>query len=158
VVTCAGESPCTGWLAGTNLAGHLGIGIDHACATAIPSVFAAGDVTCLRAGGTKPGERRGETTTTLGSEEGQGPRLLTQRGIRTARLPAYLLAKRGAREVLLCRDLARVILVVFGAKFSNAQVVSVRECCAPGLAHASDHCDCGPLKPSPGQLLIGAVF
>ncbi|MDE3721921.1 FAD-dependent oxidoreductase [Nocardiopsis sp. N85] len=48
VVTCAGESPCTGWLAGSGLADGLGVGIDHACSTGVPGVFAAGDVTYLR--------------------------------------------------------------------------------------------------------------
>ncbi|WP_037321385.1 NAD(P)/FAD-dependent oxidoreductase [Amycolatopsis orientalis] len=50
VVTCCGEVPNTDWLAGTGLADSLGVGIDPACATAVPGVFAAGDVTCLRAG------------------------------------------------------------------------------------------------------------
>ncbi|MFD4196384.1 NAD(P)/FAD-dependent oxidoreductase [Amycolatopsis thermoflava] len=49
VVTCCGEVPNTDWLAGTGLAGPLGVGIDLACATAAPAVFAAGDVTHLRA-------------------------------------------------------------------------------------------------------------
>ncbi|MFI9812551.1 NAD(P)/FAD-dependent oxidoreductase [Saccharothrix variisporea] len=48
VVSCCGDVPNTGWLAGTGLAGPLGIGIDPRCATAVPGVFAAGDVTCLR--------------------------------------------------------------------------------------------------------------
>ncbi|WP_086837996.1 NAD(P)/FAD-dependent oxidoreductase [Amycolatopsis kentuckyensis] len=51
VVTCCGEVPNTGWLAGTGLAGRLGVGIDPACATAVPGVFAAGDVTYLPTGG-----------------------------------------------------------------------------------------------------------
>ncbi|MDN0198967.1 NAD(P)/FAD-dependent oxidoreductase [Streptomyces sp. S.PNR 29] len=57
VVTCAGEVPSTGWLAGTGLADRLGVGIDDACATTVPGVFAAGDVTYLRGDGTRP-ERR----------------------------------------------------------------------------------------------------
>ncbi|MFD5401364.1 NAD(P)/FAD-dependent oxidoreductase [Streptomyces griseorubiginosus] len=57
VVTCAGEVPCVDWLAGTGLAGRLGVGIDQACATAVPGVFAAGDVTYLRAQGTQPDRR-----------------------------------------------------------------------------------------------------
>ncbi|MEU5259679.1 NAD(P)/FAD-dependent oxidoreductase [Amycolatopsis sp. NPDC021455] len=51
VVTCCGEVPNTDWLAGTGLAGLHGVGIDAACATAVPGVFAAGDVTWLRTGG-----------------------------------------------------------------------------------------------------------
>ncbi|MFD4599846.1 NAD(P)/FAD-dependent oxidoreductase [Streptomyces sp. NPDC058464] len=57
VVTCAGETPCTDWLAGTGLVDRLGVGIDPACATTVPDVFAAGDVTYLRADSTGP-ERR----------------------------------------------------------------------------------------------------
>ncbi|WP_269787754.1 FAD-dependent oxidoreductase [Streptomyces guryensis] len=57
VVTCAGEVPCTDWLAGTGLADRLGVGVDHACATAVPGVFAAGDVTYLRSDGTRPDRR-----------------------------------------------------------------------------------------------------
>jgi NADPH-dependent 2,4-dienoyl-CoA reductase/sulfur reductase-like enzyme len=57
VVTCAGEIPCVDWLEGTGLAGRLGVGIDHACATTVPGVFAAGDVTYLRAQGTQPDRR-----------------------------------------------------------------------------------------------------
>ncbi|MFM9595020.1 FAD-dependent oxidoreductase [Streptomyces scabiei] len=45
VATCAGAVPCAGWLAGTGLAGRLGVGIDDACATTVPGPFAAGDVT-----------------------------------------------------------------------------------------------------------------
>ncbi|WP_322723500.1 NAD(P)/FAD-dependent oxidoreductase [Streptomyces spongiae] len=48
VVTCAGEVPCVGWLTGTGLADRLGVGIDGACATTAPGVFAVGDVTYLR--------------------------------------------------------------------------------------------------------------
>ncbi|MGW1751752.1 NAD(P)/FAD-dependent oxidoreductase [Streptomyces sp. NPDC002092] len=58
VVTCAGEVPCTDWLAGTGLADRLGVGVDHACATTVPGVFAAGDVTYLRSDGTRPDRRR----------------------------------------------------------------------------------------------------
>ena len=57
VVTCAGEAPCVDWLAGTGLADRLGVGIDHACATTVPRVFAAGDVTYLRGDGTLPDRR-----------------------------------------------------------------------------------------------------
>jgi 3-phenylpropionate/trans-cinnamate dioxygenase ferredoxin reductase component len=57
VVTCAGEVPCVGWLTGTGLAGRLGVGIDQACATTVPGVFAAGDVTYLRGDGTQPDRR-----------------------------------------------------------------------------------------------------
>lgn len=53
VVTCCGEVPNTDWLVGTGLAGAHGVGIDPACATAVPGVFAAGDVTCLGPGGTR---------------------------------------------------------------------------------------------------------
>ncbi|MER7480257.1 FAD-dependent oxidoreductase [Streptomyces sp. NPDC126510] len=57
VVTCAGEVPCVGWLAGTGLADRLGVGIDDACATTVPGVFAAGDVTYLRGDGAGPDRR-----------------------------------------------------------------------------------------------------
>ncbi|NEE20208.1 FAD-dependent oxidoreductase [Streptomyces sp. SID7499] len=57
VITCAGEVPSVGWLAGTGLADRLGVGIDAACATAVPGVFAAGDVTYLRGDGTRPDRR-----------------------------------------------------------------------------------------------------
>lgn len=57
VVTCAGEVPCVDWLTGTGLAGRLGVGIDQACATTVPGVFAAGDVTYLRGDGTQPDRR-----------------------------------------------------------------------------------------------------
>ncbi|WP_215453866.1 FAD-dependent oxidoreductase [Streptomyces sp. ATCC 21386] len=57
VVTCAGEAPCVGWLAGTGLADRLGVGIDDACATTVPGVFAAGDVTYLRGDGARPDRR-----------------------------------------------------------------------------------------------------
>ncbi|CAL9339270.1 3-phenylpropionate_cinnamic acid dioxygenase ferredoxin--NAD(+) reductase component [Streptomyces sp. enrichment culture] len=57
VVTCAGEVPSTDWLAGTGLADRLGVGIDDACATTVPGVFAAGDVTYLRGDGTRPNRR-----------------------------------------------------------------------------------------------------
>jgi NADPH-dependent 2,4-dienoyl-CoA reductase/sulfur reductase-like enzyme len=53
VVTCCGEVPNTAWLADTGLAGRHGVVIDPACATAIPGVFAAGDVTCFGPGGTR---------------------------------------------------------------------------------------------------------
>lgn len=48
VVSCVGETPNTAWLQGTGLADHIGIGIDHACATVFPDVYAAGDVSYLR--------------------------------------------------------------------------------------------------------------
>ncbi|WP_217185644.1 FAD-dependent oxidoreductase [Streptomyces sp. AC495_CC817] len=57
VVTCAGEAPCVDWLAGTGLADRLGVGIDDACATTVPGVFAAGDVTYLRGDGARPDRR-----------------------------------------------------------------------------------------------------
>ncbi|WP_405729064.1 FAD-dependent oxidoreductase [Streptomyces sp. NBC_00028] len=57
VVTCAGETPCTHWLADTGLDDPMGVGIDHTCATAVPGVFAAGDVTYFRADDSGP-ERR----------------------------------------------------------------------------------------------------
>ncbi|MFI0510865.1 NAD(P)/FAD-dependent oxidoreductase [Streptomyces sp. WSLK1-5] len=57
VVTCAGEVPCVDWLAGTGLADRLGVGIDEVCATRVPGVFAAGDVTYLRGDGTRPDRR-----------------------------------------------------------------------------------------------------
>lgn len=47
VVTCAGDVPSVGWLAGTRLADHIGVAIDQRCATATPGVFAAGDVAYL---------------------------------------------------------------------------------------------------------------
>lgn len=50
VVTCAGDVPAIGWLPGTGLADPLGVAIDDRCATAIPGVFAAGDVAYLRRG------------------------------------------------------------------------------------------------------------
>ncbi|MCW8382503.1 NAD(P)/FAD-dependent oxidoreductase [Streptomyces justiciae] len=57
VVTCAGEVPCVDWLAGTGLADRLGVGVDDACATTVPGVFAAGDVTYLRGNATRPHRR-----------------------------------------------------------------------------------------------------
>ena len=57
VVTCAGEVPCVDWLAGTGLADRLGVGIDDACATTVPGVFAAGDVTYLRGDRIRPDRR-----------------------------------------------------------------------------------------------------
>jgi NADPH-dependent 2,4-dienoyl-CoA reductase/sulfur reductase-like enzyme len=54
VVTCCGEVPNTAWLAGTGLAGPHGVTIGPACATAVPGVFAAGDVTCLPTGTRTP--------------------------------------------------------------------------------------------------------
>ncbi|WP_043602068.1 NAD(P)/FAD-dependent oxidoreductase [Nocardia otitidiscaviarum] len=49
VVTCAGEVPNTSWLADTGVADRNGIGVDDACATTVPDVYAAGDVAYLRA-------------------------------------------------------------------------------------------------------------
>ncbi|MFC8342498.1 NAD(P)/FAD-dependent oxidoreductase [Streptomyces sp. NPDC057280] len=57
VVTCAGEVPCVDWLAGTGLADRLGVGVDDACATTVPGVFAAGDVTFLRGNAARPHRR-----------------------------------------------------------------------------------------------------
>lgn len=57
VVTCAGETPSTDWPAGTGLADQLGVGIDHTCATLEPGVYAAGDLTYLRADETGPDRR-----------------------------------------------------------------------------------------------------
>ncbi len=51
VVTCAGDIPNTSWLAGTGVADRGGIGIDDACMTTAPDVYAAGDVAYLRAAG-----------------------------------------------------------------------------------------------------------
>jgi 3-phenylpropionate/trans-cinnamate dioxygenase ferredoxin reductase component len=45
VVTCAGDQPVTGWLAGTGLDGPQGVLVDDLGRTAVPGVFAAGDVT-----------------------------------------------------------------------------------------------------------------
>ncbi|MEH6793127.1 MAG: FAD-dependent oxidoreductase [Rhodococcus sp. (in: high G+C Gram-positive bacteria)] len=50
VVTCAGDVPETGWLDGTGIADARGVAIDDSCATALPDVFAAGDVAYSRAG------------------------------------------------------------------------------------------------------------
>lgn len=47
VVTCAGDVPAVGWLAGTGLADPGGVAIDERCATATDGVFAAGDVAYL---------------------------------------------------------------------------------------------------------------
>lgn len=47
VVTCAGDVPAVDWLAGTPLASPTGIAIDERCSTALPGVFAAGDVARL---------------------------------------------------------------------------------------------------------------
>jgi 3-phenylpropionate/trans-cinnamate dioxygenase ferredoxin reductase subunit len=48
VVTCAGEIPATQWLDGSGIADERGVEIDQSCATAVPGVFAAGDVAYLR--------------------------------------------------------------------------------------------------------------
>jgi 3-phenylpropionate/trans-cinnamate dioxygenase ferredoxin reductase component len=45
VVTCAGDLPLTGWLAGTGLNGPQGVLIDDLGRTDVAGVFAAGDVT-----------------------------------------------------------------------------------------------------------------
>ncbi|MDI9929438.1 FAD-dependent oxidoreductase [Rhodococcus sp. IEGM 1354] len=50
VVTCAGDVPETEWLSGTGIADDRGVAIDERCATAVPDVFAAGDVAYSRAG------------------------------------------------------------------------------------------------------------
>ncbi len=47
VVTCAGDTPCTNWLAGTELAGPHGVHVDEQCRTAVPGIWAVGDVACL---------------------------------------------------------------------------------------------------------------
>lgn len=49
VVTCAGDTPATGWLSGTGLATERGVPVDAMCATGVPGVFAAGDVAYLSA-------------------------------------------------------------------------------------------------------------
>ncbi|MEK8073633.1 NAD(P)/FAD-dependent oxidoreductase [Rhodococcoides navarretei] len=49
VVTCAGDVPQTDWLDGAGIADRIGVGVDYLCATAIPGVFAAGDVAYARA-------------------------------------------------------------------------------------------------------------
>ena len=48
VVTCAGDIPETGWLDGSGIADGRGVAIDDHCATSVPDVFAAGDVTYSR--------------------------------------------------------------------------------------------------------------
>lgn len=48
VVTCAGEIPGTAWLDGTGIADDCGVGIDDRCATSVPGIYAAGDVSWLR--------------------------------------------------------------------------------------------------------------
>ena len=48
VVTCAGDEPQTGWLDGSGIADRIGVGIDYRCATAVPGIFAAGDVAYAR--------------------------------------------------------------------------------------------------------------
>ncbi|OZC51038.1 ferredoxin reductase [Rhodococcus sp. WWJCD1] len=50
VVTCAGDVPETEWLDGTGVADARGVAIDERCATALPDVFAAGDVAYSRSG------------------------------------------------------------------------------------------------------------
>ncbi|MBY6365229.1 FAD-dependent oxidoreductase [Rhodococcus corynebacterioides] len=48
VVSCVGEVPNCEWLSGTALADPRGIAVDERCATSVPDVFAAGDVTHRR--------------------------------------------------------------------------------------------------------------
>lgn len=48
VVTCAGDVPVTDWLAGSDIADARGVGVDDRCATSVPGVVAAGDVTWSR--------------------------------------------------------------------------------------------------------------
>ncbi|MBE1577760.1 hypothetical protein ACFORH_11245 [Amycolatopsis roodepoortensis] len=55
-VTRRGLSPATASGTGTGQTPH-GIGIDQACATAVPGIFAAGDLTCLRTDSGLPGTR-----------------------------------------------------------------------------------------------------
>ncbi|OZE83939.1 ferredoxin reductase [Rhodococcus sp. 15-649-2-2] len=50
VVTCAGDVPETGWLTGAGIADARGVAVDECCATALPDVFAAGDVAYSRTG------------------------------------------------------------------------------------------------------------
>lgn len=57
VVTCAGDDPCVGWLAGTPLHDSRGIAIDDRCRTQVPSVYAAGDVVRLAAGASQVARR-----------------------------------------------------------------------------------------------------
>ncbi|MDQ1203004.1 MULTISPECIES: NAD(P)/FAD-dependent oxidoreductase [unclassified Rhodococcus (in: high G+C Gram-positive bacteria)] len=45
VVSCVGEVPGTHWLDGSGIGDGGGVDIDDRCATAVPGVFAAGDVT-----------------------------------------------------------------------------------------------------------------
>ncbi|WP_185734819.1 NAD(P)/FAD-dependent oxidoreductase [Micromonospora globispora] len=54
VVSCVGDVPAAAWLGGTGIADQLGVPVDSRCATPIPGVFAAGDVTYLRSGGYLP--------------------------------------------------------------------------------------------------------
>ncbi len=48
VITCAGDTPNTEWLAGTGLADPLGVPIAAGAATGVAGVFAAGDVAYVR--------------------------------------------------------------------------------------------------------------
>ncbi|MBY4401837.1 FAD-dependent oxidoreductase [Rhodococcus fascians] len=50
VVTCAGDVPETQWLNGSDVADDRGVAVDERCITAVPDVFAAGDVAYSRAG------------------------------------------------------------------------------------------------------------
>jgi len=56
------------------------------------------------------------------------------------------------------RDAARVVPLVFAAKFPHPLVIALGEYRPPGLAHARDHGDRRPGKPAPGQLVAGAVL
>ena len=47
-VSCVGEVPNCEWLSGTGIADDHGVAVDEQCATAVPGVFAAGDVTFRR--------------------------------------------------------------------------------------------------------------
>lgn len=48
VISCAGDEPSTGWLAGSGLAGPAGVLVDSSCRTDRPGVYAAGDVAIVR--------------------------------------------------------------------------------------------------------------
>jgi 3-phenylpropionate/trans-cinnamate dioxygenase ferredoxin reductase component len=48
VVTCAGDLPATGWLAGAGLDRPQGVLVDDVGRTLVPGVFAAGDATCFK--------------------------------------------------------------------------------------------------------------
>lgn len=48
VVSCVGDVPATGWLAGSGLADELGVPVDERCATSETGIYAAGDVAYVR--------------------------------------------------------------------------------------------------------------